>query len=329
MKAIALNGHGGTDVMQLADIERPRPGPGQLLIEVAATSVNRPDIIQRQGHYPPPPGESEILGLEAAGKICELGEGVDGPEPGSRVAALLPGGGYAEYALAYSGHVIPIPDWMKYEHAACIPEAYITAYQNVFLNAGLRNGETVLLHGGGGGVNTAAIQICRALAPASPVIVTASSGKLDRVRDLGALQVIDYRHENFSERVKELTKGHGADVILDHVGGPYLAPNLKALAVDGRLALIGTFGGRTAEIDLTRVLVKRQTIIGSVLRSRSIEEKSEIIRKFTDAVMPHICAGMLPVIDCKLPLEDAADAHLRMEQSAHFGKIVLEVNHSL
>ena len=324
-----LNGHGGTDVMQLAEIERPAPGPGQVLVEIAATSVNRPDVIQRQGLYPPPAGESEILGLEAAGRVCELGEGVDGPSPGTRITALLPGGGYGEFALAYAGHVIPIPEWMSYEHAACIPEAYITAYQNVFLNAELRNGETVLLHGGGGGVNMAAIQICRALAPASPIIVTASSGKLDRVRDLGAHQVIDYRHEDFAERVKELTEGHGADVILDHIGGPYLAANLRALAVDGRLALIGTMGGRKAEIDLTRVLIKRQTIIGSVLRSRSVAEKSEIISRFTDAVMPHFSSHMLPVIDCRLPLEDAADAHMRMEQSAHFGKIVLEVNRSL
>lgn len=329
MKAIVLTGPGGPDVMQLSDVERPDPGPGQLLIEVAATSVNRPDIIQREGHYPPPAGESEILGLEAAGRVRALGEGVHGPEPGARVTALLSGGGYGEYALAYAGHVMPIPDWMTFEHAACIPEAYITAFQNVILNAGLRDGETVLLHGGGGGVNTAAIQICRALTPASTIIVTASTGKLERVRESGAHHVIDYRQQNIAESVKQLTSGHGADVILDHIGGPYLAANLKALAVGGRLALIGTLGGRTAEIDLMRVLVKRQTIIGSVLRSRSIEEKSAIIEKFTAAVMPHFSTDMLPIIDCVLPLRQAADAHTRMEKSAHFGKIVLEVNRSL
>ncbi|MGD2166641.1 MAG: NAD(P)H-quinone oxidoreductase [Gammaproteobacteria bacterium] len=328
MKAILLDGHGTADVMRFADTERPRPGPGQLLIEVVATSVNRPDIIQRQGHYPPPPGESAILGLEAAGRVCEHGPGAEVPAIGARVTALLPGGGYAQYAVAYAGQVIPIPDWMTFEHAACIPEAYITAFQNVFLNAGLGDGETILLHGGGGGVNTAAIQICRALAPASTIIVTASGGKLERVRELGAHHVIDYREEDFAERTRELTAGHGADVILDHIGGPYLAANLKALAVDGRLALIGTLGGRTAEIDLTRLLVKRQTIIGSVLRSRGVEEKTDIVRRFAAAVMPHFSADMLPVIDCVLPLESAAEAHSRMEQSTHFGKIVLEVDQS-
>ncbi len=328
MKAIVLQGHGSPDVMRFAEVDRPHPGPGQLLIEVAATSVNRPDIIQRNGHYPPPPGESDILGLEAAGRVLELGDGATGHEPGARVTALLPGGGYAEYALAYAGHVLPIPDWMSFAHAACIPEAYITAWQNVFLNAGLSDGETVLLHGGGGGVNTAAIQICRALTPASPIIVTASSTKLERVRALGAHHVIDYRNEDFAERVLELTDGRGADVILDHIGGPYLAANLRSLAVDGRLALIGVHGGRMAEIDLAGVLVKRQSLIGSVLRSRSREAKSEIIRQFEKAVMPHFSPDRLPLIDCIMPLHQAADAHRKMEATAHFGKIVLEVRNS-
>ena len=312
--------------MRLADVERPSPGKGQILIQVAATSVNRPDIIQRQGHYPPPPGESEILGLEAAGRVCAIGSDVTEPLLEQRVAALLPGGGYAEYALAYAGHAIAIPDWMEDAHAACIPEVYVTAWQNLILNAGLEDGETVLLHGGGGGVNMAAIQICRALTPNSRILVTASSGKLDRVRNLGAHEVIDYRTESFPDRVRELTKGRGVNVVLDYIGGPYLANNLKSLAVGGRLALIGTLGGRTAEIDLTRLLVKRQTIIGSVLRSRSIEEKTQIISRFASEVMPHFSENMLPVIDCRLPLEEAAAAHQRMEESAHFGKIILEVN---
>ena len=323
-----LDGHGDPDVMSYSEVEQPRPRPGQVLIEVCATSVNRPDIIQRQGHYPPPPGESEILGLEAAGLVRALGDGVAGPEPGSRVTALLPGGGYAEYALAYSGHTIMIPDWMSYAQAACIPEAYLTAWQNVFLNAKLRDGETALLHGGGGGVNTAAIQICRALTSAATIIVTASSSKLERVLELGADNVIDYQKTDFSKAVRELTNGDGADVILDHIGGPYLAANLRAMAVGGRLALIGTMGGRTAEIDLTRLMVKRQSIIGSVLRSRSIEEKAEIIRRFTADVMPHFTAEISPVIDSVLPLHEAAAAHRRMEASAHFGKIVLEVRQS-
>ena len=312
--------------MRLADADVPVPGPGQVLIRTAATSVNRPDLIQREGHYPPPRGESAILGLEAAGVVCAHGSGIEMPARGTRVTALLPGGGYAEYAVAYAGHVLPIPDWMTFEQAACIPETYITAFQNLFLNAGLRDGETVLLHGGGGGVNTAAIQICRALVPASIVIVTASTGKLERVRALGAHHVVDYTQEDFAERVGALTDGHGADVILDHIGGPYLEPNLKALAIDGRLALIGTLGGRHAQLDLTRLLVRRQQIIGSVLRSRSVETKADIVARFATTVMPLFCERMLPVIDRVLPLAHAAQAHSLMATSAHFGKIVLEVD---
>jgi len=312
--------------MRLAQTSVPVPGPGQVLIRIAATSVNRPDLIQREGHYPPPPGESEILGLEAAGVVCAHGSDVAAPPEGSRVTALLPGGGYAEYAVAYAAHVLPIPDWMTFAQAACIPETYITAFQNLFLNAGLQDGETVLLHGGGGGVNTAAIQICRALVRSSVIIVTASSGKLERVRGLGAHHVVDYAKEDFAERVRALTDGHGADVILDHIGGPYLEPNLKALAIDGRLALIGTLGGRHAQIDLTRILVRRQQIIGSVLRSRSVETKAEIVARFASTVMPMFGEQMLPVIDRILPLAEAAQAHGLMERSAHFGKIVLEVD---
>lgn len=329
MKAIVLNGFGDSNVMALAEVERPQPGPGQILIEVTATSVNRPDIVQRQGNYPPPPGESEILGLEAAGTVCEAGPGVTQPAPGTRVTALLPGGGYAQYALAWARHAIAIPAWMDDRHAACIPEAYITAFQNLMINAGLRDGEDVLLHGGGGGVNTAAIQICRALTPASRIFVTASAGKVDRVRTLGASEVIDYQSENFAERIRELTDGRGVAVVLDHIGGPYLSDNLRSLAIDGRLALIGTLGGRMAEIDLTRLLVRRQSIIGSVLRSRSVDEKAEIIRRFTDSVMPHFEPNRLPLIDSQLPLGQAAQAHERMESSAHFGKIVLEVSGAL
>ena len=314
--------------MRLGEIDVPSPESGQVLIEVTATSVNRPDIMQREGLYPPPPGESQILGLEAAGTICELGSDVADWRLGQRVAALLPGGGYAEYAAAYAGHVLPIPDWMSFEQAACIPEACITAFQNLFLNAGLGDAQTVLLHGGGGGVNTAAIQICRALVPRTTIIVTASTGKLERVRSLGADHVIDYAQEDFAARVTEITAGAGADVILDHIGGPYLDANLRSLAVGGSLALIGTLGGRKAEIDLTRLLVKRQRIIGSVLRARSVAEKSAIIDAFRQRVMPHFGPDMLPVIDRVLPLEHAGRGHDAMQRSEHFGKIVLEVRRS-
>ena len=243
MKAVLLDGFGGPEVLRIGEAERPVAGSGRVLIRVAATSVNRPDIIQRQGNYPPPPGESPILGLEAAGIIAELGPGVSGLELGERVMALLGGGGYAEFATAHAGHVLRIPARMSFAEAACVCETYITAYMNLFLGAALRDGETVLLHGGGGGVTTAAMQLCAVLAPNARIIVTASAGKHARVAELGADHVIDYRNEDFAEAVLRHTDKRGANVILDHIGGPYLAANLKALAVGGRLALIGVMGG--------------------------------------------------------------------------------------
>jgi putative PIG3 family NAD(P)H quinone oxidoreductase len=327
VKAIVLDGFGGPDVLEIGTAEAPAAGPGRVLIRVVATSVNRPDIVQRQGHYPPPPGESPILGLEAAGTVAAVGDGVAGFAPGERVFALLGGGGYAELAAAHAGHVLRIPERMSFEEAACICETYITAYMNLFLNAALRDGETVLLHGGGGGVATAALQLCKTLVPRSQVLVTASPAKLDRVAALGADRVIDYRHEDFADAVLEHTANHGADVILDHIGGPYLASNLRALATGGRLALIGVMGGRKAEIDLGRVLVQRQRIIGSVLRPRAVEEKAAIIREFERAVMPHFAAGRIkPLIHRVYPLEHAADAHRAMEAGEHFGKLVLSVS---
>ena len=255
-----------------------------------------------------------------------LGADVEGLAVGDRVVALLGGGGYAELAVAHAGHVMKIPANMSFEAAACIPETYITAYMNVFLNAALEDGETVLLHGGGGGVTTAAMQLCRALTPRARVIVTASTGKVERVAALGADFVIDYQQRDFAQAVLEYTNKRGVDVILDHIGGPYLAPNLKSLAIGGRLALIAVMGGRRAELDLGRVLVQRITIVGSVLRPRPIPEKTALIRKFTDAVMPHFAAGKLvPVIHKVYPIEQVAEAHRAMEASASFGKLVLSL----
>ncbi|CAJ2375933.1 MAG: NADPH:quinone oxidoreductase [Arenicellales bacterium IbO2] len=326
MKAILLSGFGDAGVMRLGEVPRPQPGPGQILIKVAAASVNRPDVVQREGNYPPPPGESEILGLEAAGTIESLGENVSGRKPGERVMALLPGGGYAEYALARADHAMPIPNGMEFAAAACLCETYITAYLNLFLIAGLRDGQTLLLHGGGGGIATAAIQLCRQLAPGARIIATTSPGKIARVRELGAHEVIDYRGESFAERVKEITKKRGADVILDHIGGPYLAPNMQSLALGGTLMLIGVMGGVSAELNLARAMVKRQRIIGSVLRSRPPEEKAEIIAKFSEAVLPHFASGAIaPLISATHPLAKAADAHRAMEAGEHFGKIVLDM----
>ncbi len=326
MKAILLDGFGGPERMRLGEAPAPRPAPHEVLIRVAATSVNRPDVIQREGNYPPPPGESEILGLEAAGTIEAVGSDVRDLTPGQRVAALLGGGGYAELAVVDARHVLPLPDSITFEEAACICEAYITAFLNLFIGARLADGEWVLLHGGGGGVTTAAMQLVAALAPASRMIVTASKGKLERVAELGAHTVADYRNEDFVDAVSRATSGRGVDVILDHIGGPYLERNMRALAANGRIALIGIMGGRKAEIDLGRLLVKRQEIIGSVLRPRPADEKARIIARFREAVMPLFATRrIVPLIDRVYPLEEAAEAHRRMERGEHFGKIVLKV----
>ena len=329
MKAILLTDFGGAEMMVFGDAERPAVGEGQILIKVAATSVNRPDVMQREGNYAPPKGESEILGLEVAGTVEALGGNVSRWRVGDRVMALVGGGGYAEYAAAHAGHAMAIPENMDFHQAACVCETYLTAYLNLFLIAGLANNQSVLLHGGGGGVNTAAIQLCKQLVPGGSVIVTASGGKVERVAQLGADEVIDYQTESFSPRVKEITGKRGVDVILDHIGGPYLAPNMQCLAVGGTLMLIGVLGGVKAELNLALTMVKRQRIIGSVLRSRPLAEKTAIIEKFAETVLPLMADGTIsPLISEVYPLEKAADAHRVMEAGGHFGKIVLAVGDS-
>ena len=326
MIAVLRDGFGGPEVLRIGEADRPSPSAGQVLIRVVATSVNRPDIIQREGNYPPPKGESEILGLEVAGTIEEIGPGVDTCQRGDRVMSLVAGGGYAEYAVAYASHLIPIPETMSFEEAACVCETYITAFLNVFTIGGFEDGQAVLLHGGGGGVNTAAIQLCRVLAPNSRIMVTSSPGKIERVRQLGADLVINYREQDFAEAVKAYTGGSGADVILDHVGAKYLAANMKALAVAGTLMIIGIMSGAKAELNLALMMVKRQRIIGSVLRSRPVQEKGEIVSRFTRTVMPALAdRRIVPLIHTSYALDEVAEAHRTMEQSRHFGKIVLRV----
>jgi len=326
LKAILLDGYGGPEVLKLGDAEPPTAGPGRVLIRCYATSVNRPDVVQRQGHYPPPPGESPVLGLEAAGTVEAVGAGVTDFSPGERVFALLGGGGYAELAVAHAGHVLKMPPNLSFEQAACICETYLTAYMNLFLYAELADGETVLLHGGGGGVTTAAMQLVKLLVPKTRVVVTASTGKVERVAALGADLVIDYKKEDFAEAVLNYTDKRGVDVVLDHLGGSYLAQNVRSLAVGGRLALIGVMGGRKGELDLGAVLVKRLRIIGSTLRPRPVAEKTAIIRSFEREAMPHFAAGRIaPLIHRVYPLEQAAEAHRTMEASEHFGKLVLRV----
>lgn len=327
MKAVLLDDHGGPEMLVFGQAPLPEFSNDQVLIRVHATSINRPDIVQRQGNYPPPPGDSDILGLEAAGTIEALGANVSGWQAGERVTALVGGGGYAEWVSAWPQHLIRITDKMSFNQAACIPETYLTAYLMLFMLGKLSDGESVLLHGGGGGVNTAAIQLCRNLVKDCRIVVTASSPKLERVAQLGADHVIDYRERQFPTEVKELTDGRGVDVILDHIGGPYLQGNMKSLAIGGRLLQIGVSEGVRAEINLALLMVKRQQIIGSVLRSRSVEEKADIIKSFTKRVMPLFeSAAIAPLISDVLPLEEAAQGHRIMESSQHFGKIVLTVN---
>ena len=326
MKAIVLDGFGGPEVIRFTDVDMPEPGAGQVLIRVEATSVNRPDIVQRQGNYNPPKGESDILGLEVAGTVEALGPDVTGWQPGDRVMALIGGGGYAEFTLAHAAHLIPLPDSMTFEQGACVCETYITAFLNLFRLASLTDGESVLVHGGGGGVNTAAIHLCRHLVPNSPLIVTASTGKVEGVRDLGVQHVIDYRQSRFEEEVKEITAGKGVDVIPDHIGADYLSRNMKSLAVYGRLVIIGVTSGAKADVNLAMMMIKRQQIIGSVLRPRPLDEKAAIISDFRDRTLKLFSDGsIVPLISDVYPLEEAADAHRKMESSTHFGKIVLKV----
>ena len=326
MKAIVNDSFGGPEVMRVASVPEPTPGPGQVLVKVVATSVNRPDMVQRQGNYPPPPGDSNILGLEIAGTVAALGDGVDQWCCGDRVMGLVGGGAYAEFSVAWSGHLMRIPESMSWEQAACVSETYITAHLNLFQFPGLLDGQQVLLHGGGGGVNTAAIQLCRALAPSVTILVTASTTKVQRVRDLGVDHVIDYQQQDFQEEVAKLTDGRGVDVILDHIGAAYLHANLKSLAVNGTLMLIGVMGGAKSDLNLAQLMVKRQKIAGSVLRPRPVDEKAAIVGRFASETLGLFSDGKItPLVHKVFPLEKVVEAHKLMESSGHFGKIVLIV----
>ena len=327
MRAVILKSHGPAEGLVLGTSPLPEVGPEQVLIKVRAASVNRPDIMQREGNYPPPPGESEILGLEVAGTVATVGKEVTNWRVGDRVMALIGGGGYAEYALAHAGHMMHIPDVLDFHQAACVCETYITAYLNLFMLGGLSAGQFALVHGGGGGVTTAAIQLSQVLIDEPRLIVTASTGKVERVRAQGVLHVVDYQTTDFVDAVHEITDGRGVDLILDHIGADYLSRNMRALAVSGKMVLIGVMGGVKAELHLAQMLVKRQQILGSVLRPRPIPEKARIISMFAAAVLPHFATGsIVPVVHSVFPLGEAAEAHRLMESSGHFGKIVLDID---
>jgi len=327
MKAVLMEGFGGVEVLKVGEADKPAPGEGQVLVKVHATSINRPDLVQREGKYPPPPGDSEILGLEVAGTVEELGAGVTGWQIGQRVMTLVGGGGYAEYAVAYASHLMEIPESMSFEEAACVCESYITAFLNVFMIGELKDKQTAILHGGGGGVNTAAIQLSKALTPAAKLIVTAHPTKIERVKELGADLVNDFtENPDFTELVKEFTAKKGVDLILDHVGAKYLAPNMNSLGYKGRLVIIGVTSGIKAELNLALMMVKRQQIIGSVLRSRPVPEKGEIVAEFTRRALPKFAdRTIVPIIEKVFSIDEVVEAHRMMEADQHFGKIVLKI----
>jgi putative PIG3 family NAD(P)H quinone oxidoreductase len=325
MTAIEIARPGGPEVLRPARRERPRPGPGEVLIAVEAAGVNRPDVLQRQGHYAPPRGASDIPGLEVAGGIVEVGPGVTEWSVGDRVCALLAGGGYAELAAAPSPQCLPIPRGLSAVEAAALPETFFTVWSNVFERARLRAGETLLVHGGSSGIGTAAIALAHALG--ARVIATAGSPeKCAACLRLGAERAIDYRREDFVAAVREATGGRGVDVLLDMVGGDYTPRNVECLAVEGRLSQIAFLRGPQVQLDLRPFLQKRLTLTASSLRPRTVEEKGALARALREHVWPLIEDGRVrPVIHATFPLEQAADAHRLMESSAHIGKLVLTV----
>src|SRR5262245_41905136 len=303
MRAILVQEPGDEHVLQLGEAPSPTPGPEDVRIRVRTTAVNRADLLQRQGMYPPPPGASPIIGLECAGEVAELGPEARGVHVGQRVMALLAGGGYAAEVVVHHGSVIPVPDTMTDEEAGAFPEVFLTAFSNLFMSGlgALAAGGSALVHGGGGGVGTAAIVLLRE--DGHPCYVTVGSAdKAARCVALGATAAIDYRKEDFGARVAELTEGRGVDVILDHIGARYLGQNLSALAIDGRLVEIGLMGGAQSEVNLGLMLMRRLSIIGSTLRSRSVEQKAAIVRAFRDRFGHSLAAGRLrPVIEPVCP----------------------------
>jgi len=324
MTAVEISQPGPPEVLKTVRRPCPEPEAGEVLVRIAAAGVNGPDIKQRQGHYPPPKGATDLPGLEVAGTVAAKGAGVDAWREGDRICALTNGGGYAEYCCAPAGQCLPIPGGLGMIEAAALPETFFTVWNNVAMRAGLRDGESFLVHGGAGGIGSTAIQVAKALG--ARVFATASSAeKCEVCRRLGADRAINYKSEDFVEVVRAETSG-GVDVILDMIGGEYVARNIKALAPDGRLVHIAFDRGATMEVNLMPVMLKRLTLTGSTLRPRSAEFKAEVARQLGARIWPLIEAGTIrPVIHATFPLARAADAHRLMESGGHIGKIVLEV----
>ncbi|MEU6080224.1 NAD(P)H-quinone oxidoreductase [Streptomyces sp. NPDC047108] len=325
MHAITIPEPGGPEALVWAEVPDPVPGEGEVLVEVAASAVNRADVLQRQGFYDPPPGTSAYPGLECSGRIAALGPNVSGWSVGDEVCALLSGGGYAEKVVVPAGQVLPVPEGVDVTSAAALPEVACTVWSNVFMIAHLRPGETLLVHGGASGIGTMAIQLAKAVG--AKVAVTAGGPeKLERCRELGADILIDYREQDFVQEIRKATDGAGADVVLDIIGAKYLGSNVKALAVNGRIAVIGMQGGRKGELDLGALLMKRGAVTATSLRGRPLSEKAAIVAAVREHVWPLFATGRVkPVVDRTIPMRDAGEAHRVLESSVHVGKILLTV----
>jgi len=325
MTAVAITTPGGPEVLKAQSMPTPKPGAGQVLVKVAAAGVNRPDVAQRMGAYPPPPGHSPLPGLEVAGEVAAIGDGVKRWKVGDKLCALVNGGGYAEYAIAEETAALPIPPGLDMIKAGAVPETFFTVWNNVFERGGLKAGEWFLVHGGSSGIGTTAIQLAKAFG--ARVLVTAGSAdKCKACVDLGADRAINYKTEDFVAASKEATGGKGINVILDMVGGDYTDRNIIAAADDGRVVQIATLGGADVKINIGRLMIKRVTLTGSTLRPRTREVKAGFARALEEKVWPLFAQGKLKVVmDSTFPLAQAADAHRRLETSAHVGKIVLTI----
>ena len=324
MRAVTLPSYGDASVLTLADVPDPVAGPGEVLVDVVATAVNRADLLQRQGVYPPPAGASPYPGLECSGRIAALGDGVDGWEVGDEVCALLAGGGYAERVAVPAGQLLPVPAGVTLQEAASLPEVVCTVWSNVFMIAALQPGEVLLVHGGSSGIGTMAVQLA-ARHGARVLCTVGSPEKARRAEELGAERAVRYRDEDFVEVVQQVAGG--ADVVLDSLGASYLGRNVRVLRTGGRLVVIGLMGGAKAELDLGALLSKRASVHGTSLRSRPAYEKAAIVAAVRAGAWPGFASGELrPVVDRVLPLEQVADAHRVLEESGHVGKVVLSVS---
>ncbi|KOT32544.1 NADPH:quinone oxidoreductase [Streptomyces caelestis] len=323
MYAITIPEPGGPEALVWDEVPDPVAGPGEVLVEVVAGAVNRADILQRQGFYDPPPGASPHPGLECSGRIAALGEGVSGWAVGDEVCALLAGGGYAEKVAVPAGQLLPVPQGLTVDQAAALPEVVCTVWSNVFMVAHLRPGETLLVHGGSSGIGTMAIQLAKAVG-ARVAVTAGTTEKLERCAELGADILINYREQDFVAELKKATDGAGADVILDNMGAKYLDRNVQALAVNGRLAIIGMQGGAKGELNIGALLGKRAAVSATSLRARPQEEKAAIVAAVREHVWPLVAGGRVrPVIDREIPMPDAATAHRVVEESGHIGKVLL------